>query len=138
MAPVTRVVWSLALSALLACEADDLSGPLSGGRCGPNGECAKGYACGSDGECAKAGGSGGAAGSDGCGGCPKGQTCCGTLCADLEIDPQHCGQCDISCPNTKCLSGCTNECAPGYLDCDGNIVTNGCEVQGTSCQDAGV
>ena len=131
------------LLALSACESNDLSGPLAGGQCGPNGECSKGYVCSATNECVKpaeagsggsGGGGGGAGGGDACGGCPSGQACCGAECVDLSSDTRHCNACDKACPNTKCAGGqCTNDCAPGFLDCDGNIVTNGCETEGTAC-----
>lgn len=67
--------------------------------------------------------------------CPPPASLCGELCADLDTDPQHCGDCLRSCPsaalpsNTEraCEKGtCGWRCKNGWGDCDGNAA-NGCE-----------
>lgn len=127
------------LLAICACQAGNLSSSLSGGKCGPKGECAEGYVCSDGGQCVEqgsSGGAGGAGGSDACGGCAQGLTCCIDTCVDLSSDPMHCGDCMTVCPGTQCSGVCTGACAPGFLDCDGNII-NGCEVEAASCADGG-
>jgi hypothetical protein len=54
--------------------------------------------------------------------------------AELAIDPNNCGQCNIACSSNHmatrtCQANiCNGSCASGYLDCDGNKQTNGCEI----------
>ena len=62
---------------------------------------------------------------------------------DLDTDPEHCGECGVSCvqPNTtsSCEAGTCriDACAPGFDDCDRNPLT-GCEVElGTSAANCG-
>jgi hypothetical protein len=52
---------------------------------------------------------------------------------DVETDPAHCGSCNYSCLGrdhvaaaTCAAQSCVFDCAPGYLDCDGEA-DNGCE-----------
>ncbi len=108
--------WLLALAS--SCGEPDLSDALSKGRCDSHGQCAKGYTCVND-QCEKpgAGGSGGQAGSGPCDGeCPV--------------------ACNPPCPGTTCENGtCTNQCLPGFLDCDKNVIT-GCEVHAGACPSA--
>ncbi len=56
---------------------------------------------------------------------------------DLNTDVDHCGTCGYSCavnaPSntvvTECLQGeCQYTCAAGFGDCDGQLLTNGCET----------
>ena len=58
---------------------------------------------------------------------------CGATCADLQTDPNNCGECGISCVIANAEPTCTagecglGACLPGYSDCDGDIAT-GCEA----------
>jgi hypothetical protein len=47
------------------------------------------------------------------GGCGKGQTTCGTTCADLQSDPKNCGKCGLACSAKQvCSQGaCASSCA---------------------------
>lgn len=53
----------------------------------------------------------------------------------LDADPSNCGSCSIACssnhvPTPACTAGvCSGACASGWSDCDGNLLTNGCELQ---------
>lgn len=116
------------------CAADDLDEALAGGAC-KDGKCATGYECVAE-RCVPLGsGSGGApadAADDGpCAACGP-ESCCEGKCVDLMTSSEHCGACAKACLGTVCASGnCTNDCAPGFFDCDGNKA-NGCEAT-TSC-----
>jgi hypothetical protein len=61
-----------------------------------------------------------------------------TGCTNTQTDPDNCGTCGTSCSNSNipapaCISGtCGGHCADGFVDCDGNRQTNGCETA-TSC-----
>lgn len=47
-------------------------------------------------------------------------------------DPELCCG-DKCCPGTVCSAGqCTSACQLPYLDCDGNIITNGCEANAST------
>lgn len=73
---------------------------------------------------------------------------CGSVCANLQTDPTHCGSCATTCPTASnatptCSSGvCGVSCNPGTAACTGssaciNLVTSGrnCGACGTTCQD---
>ncbi len=66
-------------------------------------------------------------------GCPTGQTSCGGVCVNTQIDPNNCGLCGNICtppPNmsASCVNGvCQYLCNPGYVDCNNNQA-DGCEV----------
>jgi formylglycine-generating enzyme required for sulfatase activity len=78
------------------------------------------------------GGSGGSDASDGCGGATPDQ--CGEICVNTQTDEQHCGACSQVCSSNhieapKCELGvCTSTCATGFVDCDDDKITNGCET----------
>lgn len=65
--------------------------------------------------------------------CTAAETLCGAVCADLQADPNNCGQCGRSCVIPQATAACVaGECAmgacdAGYSDCDA-MVTNGCET----------
>jgi hypothetical protein len=70
--------------------------------------------------------------------CATGTHECGQACVS-DLDPRYCGAsctpCPAGGPNTvpTCSAlTCGVACAPGFLDCDATM-TNGCEVQGSSC-----
>jgi hypothetical protein len=52
----------------------------------------------------------------------------------LNTDPNNCGGCDRMCSSAgvsvrSCTSGvCDGTCATGYLDCNGNKLIDGCEI----------
>lgn len=67
---------------------------------------------------------GGSCGSYFC--CRDGQTPCGSYCADLASDPDHCGACGFACPEPgefeygACVDGeCRYACIAGAVYCDG-------------------
>lgn len=75
--------------------------------------------------------------------CNAGQTPCGVLCVDTQVDPGNCGGCGVSCvvPNAEamCVAGncAMGDCDAGWGDCDG-LPGNGCEATldcnaGASC-----
>jgi hypothetical protein len=83
------------------------------------------------------GATGGADGGDAdpCAACTADETCCDSVCINLQNDPGHCGSCDTGCPGTACVAGqCSAVCALGHLDCDQNAV-NGCEVDAATDPD---
>ena len=52
---------------------------------------------------------------------------CGSICYDLQSDPEHCGSCDSTCPNNvACVNGSCQGCQENTIDCDGDP-SNGCE-----------
>jgi hypothetical protein len=66
--------------------------------------------------------------------CAAGDTCCGHVCVNTNINPSHCGGCANACSkeNMKTVScraaTCDGECASGFQDCDDDKLTNGCET----------
>jgi hypothetical protein len=56
--------------------------------------------------------------------------------SESAVDPNNCGDCDVSCSNNHmatrtCQGGiCNGTCASGYLDCDADKQSNGCEKNG--------
>ncbi len=55
--------------------------------------------------------------------------CCGSSCADLQADPQNCGQCGVSCDGGACVGGrCVG--APPTSDCSGAAGGAACWAQG--------
>lgn len=118
-----------------SCASDELDDSLGAGAC-KDGKCAEGFDC-VDSRCVPHGSNtGGSAGSDGdagddgpCAACSSDQ-CCEGQCVDTLTSSLHCGTCSAPCPGTTCVGGnCTNDCAPGFFDCDGNKA-NGCEASG--------
>ena len=71
--------------------------------------------------------------------CDSPEVACGQLCADLQVDPDNCGGCGISCVLPHAIAGCgAGECALdgcelGWADCDDAIAT-GCETS-VACND---
>ena len=67
-------------------------------------------------------------------GCEASKGCCAGQCRDLSADPAHCGACGQACstrnvPVPACTGGaCTGACAPGFADCDHDLLTDGCET----------
>jgi hypothetical protein len=83
-------------------------------------------------------------------GCPSGYTQCGNDCKKLDSDVDNCGSCGKLCrapaspddpawlcgpgvtpPNTKWLcasAACTQQCAPGFGDCNNAFCADGCEI----------
>lgn len=60
--------------------------------------------------------------------------CCSGVCRNFKTDTSNCGFCGNVC-STNHLTGvacsdglCVGTCDAGYADCDGNKLTNGCEV----------
>jgi len=110
------------------CETD-LSSPSSCGVCGatcsaPTPNCvpgSSGFAC-----------------SSSCGGL----TDCGGTCADVTVDPGHCGTCATICPDpahaspTCAASACEFVCDPGFADCN-TTGSDGCEVDLSTLSDCG-
>lgn len=67
--------------------------------------------------------------------CQNNDSCCDGVCVDLTRSASHCGGCGRSCylPNVagvRCAnSQCSNRgCEQYFGDCDGNLQSNGCEV----------
>ena len=93
-------------------------GPGGTSGAGPGGSAGTGGSAGMSGTGGSAGtggtgataGTGGTGGSSGTGGCT--QTQCGADCADVNSDPNHCGQCDHDCDGGTCSSG---KCQPVLL-----------------------
>ena len=83
--------------------------------------------------------------------CGADEVACGQVCANLDDDPQNCGECGRTCVVANAESGCSAgnctmvQCDAGFADCDGAIAT-GCErlvdcsdgsACETSCQSTG-
>lgn len=61
-------------------------------------------------------GDGGEGGDDASTGCPAGLVRCDGYCADLAVDPNHCGACFASCADDEyCNGGCV--CRPTLTRC---------------------
>ncbi len=64
--------------------------------------------------------------------CMAPEVACGQICADLQTDPNNCGDCGISCVIPEAGAACTagacalGACDVGFADCDGDL-GNGCE-----------
>ncbi len=65
--------------------------------------------------------------------CQAGLVNCAGTCTSTSIDPNHCGDCGIRCPDRPnsqpvcATSECAFVCDPGHSDCDG-VASNGCEA----------
>lgn len=66
--------------------------------------------------------------------CPVGRTPCNGVCVDTATDPGNCGACGSRCSlqqvaQPSCAGAvCTSTCAPGWEDCNGDKLTDGCEM----------
>ncbi len=85
------------------------------------------------------------------GGCPKGLTRCGNVCANLKLDSRHCGGCNKACPSSRadrCLAGkcscgaggkvcgASLDCKTGKCICVANGNCAGC-CWGATCREIG-
>ena len=66
-----------------------------------------------------------------------GTTKCNGACVDITWDPDHCGSCYRSCSGNnivarECAFDCVGQCVSGYLDCNLDRATDGCEVNAMS------
>jgi hypothetical protein len=76
------------------------------------------------------------AGTCGLTNCMPGYETCGSSAAcavNTTTDINNCGGCSMSCSSsniTRACAGsvCVGTCLPGFADCDGNKLSNGCEV----------
>ncbi|NOY92171.1 MAG: hypothetical protein GXP55_13315, partial [Deltaproteobacteria bacterium] len=74
--------------------------------------------------------------------CPGGLTDCGGSCADLDLDPGHCGACGTVCAAPAhaaavCAVGaCGFVCDPGFADCNG-LPVDGCEADLSTLSNCG-
>ncbi|MBN8609275.1 MAG: hypothetical protein J0L92_01735 [Deltaproteobacteria bacterium] len=66
--------------------------------------------------------------------CPAPTRLCGSVCVDVEADPDHCGACGQRCvPLAGSIPFCASYlcvravCRPGFANCDTDRL-NGCEV----------
>jgi hypothetical protein len=125
----------LSLLVLCGCPEEDLTPYLDQGACKSSFDCVKGYHC-QDGACIKDGTDSGG-GPDECG-CFAPESCCNQVCVNLKTDPNNCKTCGTACKHTQCINGdCTVECVEGFLDCNNNVISDGCEVEGSECPDSG-
>jgi len=79
--------------------------------------------------------------------CPPGMAACGSVCRDVNIDPDSCGACGTVCaPDEVCRNGtcqplpctCAQPCPPGTTSCGGVCVDTSndlshCGACGTAC-----
>jgi hypothetical protein len=88
--------------------------------------------------CSAGGDSGGFDGGAQAAGCPAGQVDCGAGCTDVNVDPAHCGGCNVACGASEVCTAGTCTCATGYTDCNGVCVDtmadpNNCGQCGVIC-----
>jgi Stigma-specific protein, Stig1 len=63
--------------------------------------------------------SAGASSSSGTVVCAPSKTACSDKCFDLQVDPEHCGGCDVTCDTTELCSAGGCKCRPGFSSCPG-------------------
>ena len=69
--------------------------------------------------------------------CTAPEVACGSICADLDSDPNNCGLCGRTCIIPNAVAGCAagqctlDACDVGFSDCDGMLAT-GCEARSTA------
>lgn len=113
------------------CPEGDLSPYLDEGACNSNSDCVSGFHCQAS-ACVRDGVDAGFE-ADPCG-CVAPESCCEGSCVNLKQDPDHCGSCEKDCKHTACSNGnCTAQCATGFSDCNNNLISDGCEVEGETC-----
>jgi hypothetical protein len=72
--------------------------------------------------------------------CDAGDTACGEVCVDLNLDPAHCGSCDQACDaGAVCLMGACETCGGGTTPCgdacvDTKVDPQNCGGCGTACR----
>lgn len=110
--------------ALTGCEPGGESHETAPG-CTTNAGCAEGSVC-QDGTCVGDCSTGQP--------CATGQSCCDRTCIDTATDPSNCGGCGVACSTNnvatpECAAGsCAGSCTPGFEDCNGDKLGDGCEV----------
>ena len=110
--------------ALTGCETGGESQETTPG-CNKNADCVEGGVC-QDGTCVGDCSTGQP--------CAAGQSCCDRGCVDTTTDASSCGGCGLSCstnniPAPTCVEGaCAGSCSPGFADCNGDKLTDGCEI----------
>ncbi|MFI5297912.1 MAG: FG-GAP-like repeat-containing protein [Polyangiales bacterium] len=122
---------ALGVATLLACSAAPAGTDVpdtSPSGCSSDSDCAAGGVC-AAGSCV--------AGCTATHPCAAAATCCDGLCADTATDPNNCGTCGSACSSSHvtatCAGGaCTGTCDVGWLDCNADRRTDGCEVDGNS------
>ena len=65
--------------------------------------------------------------------CAASYTSCTSYCANETSDPSNCGACGAACSQNNVVNACTGgtcsgTCVPGFADCNGDLRTDGCEV----------
>ncbi len=97
------------------------AGGDGGSGAGGNGDGGSGIGGSGDGGAGGRGGSGGAGGAE----CGPNVTLCGDVCVDLDLDPENCGDCSVTCESGEVCSD--GQCG---LECVGNTT-----LCGASCKD---
>jgi len=61
-------------------------------------------------------------GGDGGSQCPTGSTMCGSVCSNLQGDPENCGKCGVVCPHGEICD--LGACTAGISDAAGESTTD--------------